>query len=222
MLTTYQERLEKIDQMVHDVAQKVLNAHKIALNSFENKDIKEFEAVIELIKSLDEEAREIDNEIVKTIALYGPEASHLRELVSYIKLTNEVVRIGDYAKTYAKNISRHIKNEITFSEIDEYIVQLHQNAIDALEIAFEMLDERDVEKIEENYRKVMVEESKTDEVFRLFEKELIATLCDNVAMLQDYLGVLSTCRKLERTADRAVEVAKLFLFAKKGGRLENF
>ncbi len=222
MLTTYKEKLDAINGMVHDVAKKVLNAHKIALSSFEKKDVKEFEAVVELVKSLDLEAREIDNEIVKTIALYGPEATHLRELIAYIKLTNEVVRIGDYAKTYAKNISRHIKNEVEFTQIDEYIIQLHQSAIDALEVAFEMLDESDLEKIEDLYRKVLVEESKTDEVFKLFEKELIANLCTDLAKLQDYLSVLATCRKLERTADRAVEVAKLFIFAKKGGRLENF
>ncbi|WP_187647123.1 phosphate signaling complex PhoU family protein [Nitrosophilus labii] len=222
MLKNYQEKLDHINTLVTDVAGKVLNAHKIALDSFERKDIKEFESVLQLVKTLDEEAREIDNEIVKTIALFGPEATHLRELIAYIKLTNEIVRIGDYAKTYAKNISTHIKNDIRFEDVDAYILQLHETAIEALEFALAMLEESDIEEIEDLYRKTLVEESKTDEIFKLFEKELISNLCEDVNKLIDYLNILSTCRKLERTADRAVEVAKLLIFAKKGGRLEIF
>jgi len=222
MLKNYQEKLNHISSLVFDIASKVLNAHKVALDSFERKDIKEFKSVLQLIKTLDEEAREIDNEIIKAVALYGPEATHLRELIAYIKLTNEVVRIGDYAKTYAKNIAVHIKNEIEFDEIDGYILQLHEAAIEALEKALEILETNNNEKIEDLYRKTLVEESKTDEIFKLFEKELISNLCNDVKKLEDYLNILSTCRKLERTADRAVEIAKLLLFAKKGGRLEIF
>ncbi len=222
MLKNYEEKLRMINTMVEESAQKVVNAHKVALDSFKNKDPKEFESVLLLVKSLDEEARAIDNEVVKTIALFGPEASQLRQLIAYIKLTNEIVRIGDYAKTYAKNMSQHIKNEIEFTELDNYILQLHETAIDALESALGILSAEDESSIEDLVRKTQVEESKTDEIFKLFEKELIANLCNDSEKITDYLNVLSTCRKLERTADRAVEISKLLIFAKKGGRLENF
>ncbi len=222
MLRNYQAKIETINTMVEDAAKKVINAHKIALDSFKSNDLEKFAAVRELIKSLDTEARDIDNEIVKTIALFGPEAGELRELIAYIKLTNEIVRIGDYAKTYARNIARHIKNEIEFSQLDQYIIQLHEAAIEAMESAFAMLEAKSIEDAEELYRKTLVEESKTDDIFKLFEKELLANLCKDSEKIVDYLNVLSTCRKIERSADRAVEIAKLLLFAKKGGKLESF
>lgn len=220
MLKNYEEKLNHINSLVSDMAKKVLNAHKVAISSFERKDIKELDAVLDLVKSIDLEAREIDNEIVKTIALFGPEASHLRELLSYIKLTNEIVRIGDYAKTYAKNISSHIKKSTSF--IDRYVISLHESAIKAIEFALSIIQEEDADRIDELYRKTLVEESKADEIFRLFEKDLIANMCDDIENLPDYLNILSICRKLERTADRAVEIAKLLIFAKKGGELESF
>ncbi len=222
MLRNYQAKIDKIHLLVADAAKKVLNAHKIALDSFKSKDLEKFSAVRDLIKSLDAEARDIDNEIVKTIALFGPEASELRELIAYIKLTNEIVRIGDYAKTYARNIARHIKNEVAFDQLDQYIAQLHEAAIEALESAFAMLEAKSIEEAEDRYRKTLVEESKTDDIFKLFEKELLANLCKDSEKIVDYLNVLSTCRKIERSADRAVEIAKLLLFAKKGGKLESF
>ncbi len=222
MLRNYQEKIKKINTMVEDVAKKVVNAHKIALDSYKSKDIDKFSAVMALIKSIDAEAREIDNEIVKTIALFGPEASELRELIAYIKLTNEIVRIGDYAKTYTRNISRHIKNEIEFSQLDQYIIQLHEAAIEAMQSAFAMLEAKTDDEVEDLYHKTLVEESKTDDIFKLFEKELLANLCKDSDKIIDYLNVLSTCRKIERSADRAVEIAKLLLFAKKGGKLESF
>ncbi|BCD59879.1 MULTISPECIES: PhoU domain-containing protein [unclassified Nitratiruptor] len=222
MLKNYQERLKQINKLVSDAAKKVLNAHKIALDSFKNKDIDAFKSVAEMVKTLDNEARDIDNEVVKTIALFGPEASQLRELIAYIKLTNEIVRVGDYAKTYTKNMAKHIKNEIEFTLLDNYIVQLHESAIEALEYSLKMLNTNDLDEVEDLYRKTLVEESKTDEIFTLFEKELLENLCKDTTKLTDFLNVLSSCRKLERTGDRAVEIAKLLMFAKKGGRLENF
>ncbi len=221
MLTNYKERLEQINKMVEDVAQKVLRAHQVSLKSFIEKDGGGFDAVIDLIKTIDDEAREIDNEIVRAIALFGPEASHLRELIAYIKLTNEIVRVGDYAKTYAKNISAHLRNETSFSKIDSYIVQLHEASIEALKSSLEMLKAPE-ERSEDLFRKTLVEESKTDDIFKLFEKELLGNLCKDTQKIPDFLNILSTCRKLERAADRAVEIAKLLMFAKKGGKLENF
>ncbi|BCD62341.1 phosphate transport system protein [Nitratiruptor sp. YY08-26] len=219
MLTTYQQRVKRLNSVVQDATKKIVAAHKVALSAFKNKDLDEFEAVIELVKTMDEEARDIDNDVVKIIALFGPEASELRELIAYIKLTNEIVRIGDYAKTYAKTMKRHIAKKIDFSKLDEYVIQLHETAIKAIEFALDIIESEDGEEL---YRKTMVEESKTDEIFKLFEKELLSDLCEDSKKIADYLNVLSTARKIERTADRAVEIAKLLLFAKKGGKLESF
>ena len=222
MLKNYHQKLQEIHTLVLDTAKKTLLAHEIAYESFVNRNSEGFEKVAELIKSLDEEARTIDNEVVKAIALFGPEASQLRELITNIKLTNELVRIGDYAKTYAKSMRKHLKNEVDFTKIDKYILQLHEAAIEALHKAFAILEENDSNKIDALYHETLVEESKTDEIFTLFEKELLANLCEDTDKLEDFLNILGTCRKLERTGDRAVEVAKLQLFAKKGGKLESF
>ncbi len=222
MLKNYEEKLNYINSLVYDMSQKILNAHKIALSSFEKKDTDEFEAVFDLIKNIDLEARAIDNEVVKTIALFGPEASQLRELLSYIKLTNEIVRVGDYAKTYVKNILPHIKKEINMDFVDSYIIKLYQTAIKAIDYALSILNEEDKDKIDSLYRKTLVEESKTDEIFSLFEKELLENICKNTDEIKDYINILAICRKLERAADRAVEIAKILVFAKKGGQLESF
>ncbi|WP_200763765.1 phosphate signaling complex PhoU family protein [Nitrosophilus alvini] len=222
MLTNYEQKLKEIKSLIEDLGQNVLTAHKTALSAFKNRELEKFDEVFPIIKNIHSEANNIDNLIVKTLALYGPEATELRELISFLKITNELVRVGDYAKTYAKSMRAHIQSEVDFATLDNFIIQLHQSAIKALSNSLKSINAKEVDEFEECYRITMVEESKTDDIFKLLEKEVLANLCDDPDKMLDYLNIISTARKIERAADRAVDIAKLLLFAKKGGELESF
>lgn len=50
----------------------------------------------------------------------------------------------------------------------------------------------------------------------------MADLCKDIENSAECIEVLSTMRKLERMADRAVNVTKLMLFARVGGELRQF
>jgi phosphate transport system protein len=66
----------------------------------------------------------------------------------------------------------------------------------------------------------MVEESKSDDLYALMEKNILDFKILSDDFIANYAKILSTVRKLEKMADRAVAVAKLVLFAKSGGELK--
>jgi len=53
-------------------------------------------------------------------------------------------------------------------------------------------------------------------------KDLLKLIIDSDEIAVEYVRVLGTLRKLERSGDRAVNIAALLLFAKNGGELHMY
>ena len=168
-------------------------------------------------KSLLVKSNEIDNMIVATLALYSPEAKDLRQLVSFLKITNELVRTGSNVKDFAKKFKKSYSDDLNTSIILEYTVPLLKSALLSLQTSISIIDEIDSKHIEEKYHRVIVEESKTDDLYLMIEKNILKLITKNLDLSKEYFDILSSLRRLEKIADRAVSIANLLQFAQVGG-----
>ena len=91
MLQKYEERLIEIKKMLVDLGAEITMASETALSGMDSLDISRFDSAKTLLKNIENRANAIDNEIVVTLALFGPEAKDLRKMVAYLKITNEPV-----------------------------------------------------------------------------------------------------------------------------------
>ena len=175
-----------------------------------------------MLKNTESQANEIDQNILKTFALFEPEAVELRELVAYLKITSEIVRLSDNIKSFSKRMKGHINSEVDFTLLQEHSNHLAKSAFKSIRFAIESLYLKEKEEISDKYRKVCVEESKTDDLYSILEKNIMADLCKDIEKSADSIEILSTMRKLERMADRAVNITKLIRFARRGGEIKYF
>lgn len=219
MLPRYENKLNEIRTMISAILSQIIQSSEDTLNAFETGNIELYETSRTHIKNLQSDANRIDNEIIKTFALFGPEADELRLLVAYLKMTNEIDRIGDGLKKYSKRLHEHCIGGCDMSVLSNAIVQLHKTTINALQYIIECLNSIESCDAEDIYRKVMVEESKNDDLFSIMEKELLNRIIDADDLAVEYVKVLGTLRKLERIGDRTVNIASLMVFAQKGGEL---
>jgi phosphate transport system protein len=219
MLPRYENKLTEIRSMISALLLQIVRSSEDTLYAFENHDNALYESARTHLKNLEPEANRIDNEIIKTFALFGPEADELRLLVAYLKMTNELDRIGDGMRKYAKRLEEHCMGECDLSILKGTIIQLHKTTLNALQYLYECLDAKELCDAENLYRKVMVEESKNDDLFSIMEKELLTLIIKSGELSAEYVKVLGTLRKLERSGDRAVNIAALLLYAQKGGEL---
>ncbi|RXJ97676.1 PhoU family transcriptional regulator [Arcobacter sp. CECT 8986] len=220
MLKTYEERVEIIRNEIKQIGKIVLEANKISLKALKDHDISLLKDIDLSLKKLVSRSNEIDNMIVATLALYSPEAKDLREMVSYLKITNELVRAGSNSKTFIKTFRKSFSEELDEATILEYAIPLQKAAVNALEITLAMLDEHNEKIIEESFNKVLVEESKTDDLYAMVEKNILKLISNNYELSKDYFNLLSSLRRLEKCADRASSIANLIIFAHIGGELD--
>ncbi|MCK9371965.1 MAG: PhoU family transcriptional regulator [Sulfuricurvum sp.] len=220
MLPRYENKLSEIRSMISTLLLQIIHSSEETLLAFENNQNELYETARNYLKSLQSDANKIDNEIIKTFALFGPEADELRLLVSYLKMTNELDRIGDGMRKYSKRLEEHLNGGIDLSILTSTIIQLHKTTINALHYIHQCLEIKEGCDAEELYRKVMVEESKNDDLFSIMEKELLTLVISSGELSVEYVKVLGTLRKLERSGDRAVNIAALLLYAQKGGEMQ--
>ncbi len=219
MLKRYENKITEIQEMITTLLEKIIVSNQLTLDAFIHDKSDEYDLVKSQLKTIQSDANAIDNEIVKTFALFGPEANELRMLVSYLKMTNEIVRIGDGVKKYARRMKEHCDSECHLTPLNNTIVQLHKSTINALQYLLQCFKEFTTCNIDEYYRKVMVEESKNDDLFAILEKEIMNLIIGEKELSIEYVKVLGTLRKLERSCDRSVNIANLMLYAKEGGSI---
>ncbi len=221
MLKPYEKKIELIKNELKEISITITQANKLSLLALKENKIEDFKSIQISSKKLIARSNVIDNLIVKTLALHAPEAKDLRHLVSYLKITNELIRAGINTKGFLKTFRKAYSYELDTATILEYTIPLSKATLAALLHAIEMLDCLNTQnsKIEELYNKTLVEESKTDDLYAMVEKNILKLISKNSELSKDYLDILSSLRRIEKVADRAVSISSLMLFAHFGGNI---
>jgi len=221
MLKNQIEKYDKIKQETLELANYILSQNKTILSAIKNKEYELIEQVRKELKTdLRPKTDRIDNNIISTIALFTPEARDLREVTAFFKLTNEIIRLHSNTASFAKKFSKHFSDDLDQECILEYAIPLHKSSIEALELAFSMITMQDKFDVRECFDQVQLEESKSDDLYKMVEKNILKKTKKDQEFSKDYLDILSSLRHLEKNADRALSIAALMYFAKVGGEIK--
>jgi len=221
MLNKNEKKLAAVRQKTSEIFEDLTISQKLALHALETCDEKSFEQVKVPLKSIQKRVDDIDNLILTIFALYTPEASDLREMVSFLKITSSLQRIATNEKNYIKNM------EICNPEADEEIkrvvkesLSINRCTIKALEYTIEMINEtEDADKIQELASKVAVEYSKTDDIYTILEKDVLQVMHQKHELNEAYINLLKYIRKNLKIVDRLEDIVSRLLFARIGGKL---
>lgn len=220
MLKVYERKRTNIQDELLSIGDTVLESLEISLKALKEDNIADLKDASFSLKKLAKKSNDIDNSIVTALALYSPEAKDLRELVSYLKITNELVRAGSNTRDFAKVFRKSFSEDLNTKTILEFAIPLLKSAILSLQTALQIVKESSKTHVEEKFQRVIVEESKTDDLYSMVEKNILKLIAKNLELSKEYFDILTSLRKLAKTSDRAVSIANLLLFAEVGGELE--
>lgn len=215
-------RLQAIESAMMTMLDTIIASNEDALAGYESQKRVHYEDARAKLLTLEADADAIDDAIVARFADEGMAKEERHILVTYLKVVNELVRIGIGTRKYAKRIEKFCEDDCALSPFGSVIVPLHKSALKALELIRECFAELAFCDVEVNYRKVMVEESKNDDLYAIVEQEIMSSIEAEAERSEDYVNVLGTLRRLERICDRAVTIANLLIFAKTGGKLSTY
>ena len=153
---------------------------------------------------------EVDRLAVRIIALRAPMADDLRDVISALKISGIIERIGDYAKNIAKRVG-----EVEGRAKIEPLTLIPTMAKIAQSMIKDVLDAyaaRDAKLAVE----VVDRDEKVDEFYNSIFRNLVAHMMENPATISSAAQLLFVARNLERIGDHATNVAELVYYAATG------
>jgi len=215
MSTNFEENLLEIKNKVIDIASGLLEANKILVSALNDCEEEKFIQARAHIKNISAKSDDIDNSIIKVLALYTPEASDLRQVVAYMKITNELSRACSNTRSFIRGFTDVCK-DVDVDTIKEYALPMQASTVAAIKLSISMINCSDNDEIQEIYNDVLIEENKTDDLYEMVERKL-SLQADDASDFEKFHKILRALRKSGKIASRAISIANLLVYVKVGG-----
>jgi phosphate transport system protein len=219
MVTKFDKSLSEIQKKVISIGDGLVEANKLLLDAIQNCDTKKFDSAKQCIKNISSKTDDIDNNIIKVLALYAPEARDLRKVIAYLKITNELARASSNTRSFIRGFT-NVCNDVDVTTINEYAVPMQKATLEAIKTSINMLHIDDEDEIREIYNEVLIEENKTDDLYEMVERNLLMQ-ANSANNFEKYHKMLKALRKSSKIASRAISIANLLVYAKVGGNFHN-
>ena len=219
MISNFQTNLEEIKEKVTTIGKGLLEANLLLLNALEDCEPEKFNTAKVHIKNISSKTDDIDNVIIKVLALYTPEARDLRQVVAYLKITNELSRASSNTRSFIKGFT-DVCTDVDVQMIKEYAVPMQTSTVKAIKLTLDMLGCDDRDEIQELYNDILIEENKTDDLYEIVERSLTEQ-AQKIDTFEKFHKMLRALRKSAKIAARAISVANLLVYAKVGGNFSS-
>jgi len=220
MLPNFKTNVDDIKLKITDIGNGLLEANTLILSALTDCDPQKFSDAKSHIKNIGSKTDEIDNAIIKVLALYTPEAKDLRQVIAYLKTTNELSRACSNTRSFIRGFMGVCK-EVDGVTITEYAVPMQTATIAAVKNTINMINCDDDDEIQELYNDVLIEENKTDDLYEMVERKLSLQADDDEKSFEKFHRMLRALRKSGKIASRSISMANLLVYAKIGGNFRN-
>ena len=204
-----EKELATIKEEVSQMWRLVLSQLEKAKQSFLNNDIELAREIVSREKRVNSFELKIDSDCENYIALYNPVAVDLRLVLSLIKISSTLERIGDFAE----GVARYVVEESSNPFNDNLKEELRIEAM--FDIVAEMLSDSYVALDSENTKlsgKILSKDELVDEIYHDSIKVLAEYLRKNPAEMESGLRTMLLIRKIERIGDHCSNIVEEIVF----------
>jgi phosphate transport system protein len=206
MRDVYHEELDSIGRTLIEMTGLVGSAMGRATAALLEADLQVAESVISADDAVDALQHDLDARSLDLLARQQPVAGDLRTIITSLRMSADLERMGDLARHVAK-VARLRYPEIAVPEdLRDTIKRMGEIAVDLAQKTAEIIEGRDVETA----RELPVDDDAMDELHRA----LFGALLDNKAeySIETAIDVTLIGRYYERFADHAVSVSRRIVF----------
>jgi phosphate transport system protein len=206
MIRFMHREIEKIRKLILSLGAVVEDRVRMATRALEEQDSATAQMIIETDWEIDELEVEVEEECLKILALHQPVAVDLRFLVTAIKITNDLERVGDLAVNIAHNVitmGQYSSQNLVFdySRMADKAENMVRMSLDALV------------HLDADMAQLVVElDDDVDRIQRDAYDRITALLQQSPEQAGYFINLLLVSRHLERLADHATNIAEEIIY----------
>jgi phosphate transport system protein len=205
-----QREMEQLKKHVLSLCALVEDQVETAVRSLVERDAELARSVERRDAEIDRREVEVEEECLKTLALYQPVAVDLRFVVSVLKMNNDLERIGDLAVNIARKAVSFAEKPPT--EIPFDLTGMWENARAMLRDSIDSLVNRDAALA----NSVCARDDEVDQKKRQIRKKAEQWMVAQPQNVPALLALLAVSRSIERIADHATNIAEDVLYMIEG------
>ena len=210
----YNRKIQQIKDEILLLGSMVEQATLDSVVAFKHKELEAAKIIIEEDQAINDKRFAIENASMILFATQQPLAHDLRLLSAMLLVSNELERMGDYAKGIANNTIRLAKADIPIPIRD--IEKMADLGVSMLHRALSAFVNEDMELA----IKIPKEDDLVDDLFIKSYRAIVNAMIANPATIDDASFLLWVVHNLERFADRTVNICERTIFIISGELLE--
>ncbi|MBN2760499.1 MAG: phosphate signaling complex protein PhoU [Rhodobacteraceae bacterium] len=211
IVSSFDKDLEEINLSVLKMGGQVESAILEAARALETRDEELALTVVEGDKAIDAAEEQINNQVVRLLALRQPQAGDLRTAVAVMKTAGDLERLGDYAKNMAKRVPVLVASPM----IDGAAGALRRQARLVGQMLTDMLDafaRHDTELA----RDVIARDIEVDDMTNALFREFITHMMEDPRNITPCLHYVFIAKNIERMGDLVTHGAENVIFVTEG------
>jgi len=210
---SFEEELKRLDSTIAQMAGLVESGLASALTATARRDADLAQSVIAADMRIDELNSEIDQMVVRLLALRQPMASDLRLAVGALRIASDLERIGDYAanvakRTMALNQLPPVSPISGIPRMGKLVQSILKEVIDAF-----------VNRDADAALRVWQRDEEVDEMYTSLFRELLTYMMEDPRNITPCTHVLFMAKNIERIGDHATNIAEIIHFIVTGSMI---
>jgi phosphate transport system protein len=154
--------------------------------------------------------RDVEQLVIRMLALRQPMASDLRQIVSSLKISSDLERIGDYAANVAKRSI--VLNQFNLPFKLGGLTQMTRLVQENLKLTIDVVGDSDPERAVQVWRA----DQAVDDIYTAIFRELITYMMEDPRNITPCTHLLFVAKNLERIGDHTTNIAETVHYAATG------
>ncbi|MDP2698843.1 phosphate signaling complex protein PhoU [Thalassospira sp.] len=210
IVSSFDEELTRLNNIISQMGGLAESQLISAIRAVVKRDSELAEKVIVSDLRLDNLEQEVQDFVVRFLALRQPMADDLRQVVTALKLSNDLERIGDLAKNIAKR--SQVLNQVPPIRPVQAIPNMAKLAQEIIKDVLDAYIEGDAEKAQ----RVWARDQEVDEMYNSLFRELLTYMMEDPRNITASTHLLFIAKNIERIGDHATNIAETIYYRIKG------
>ena len=213
IVKSYEQELRQLGNMLTEMGGIVENQVAMASEAIITRDSAVASKVVEADPRVDAIERQVEQFVIRMLALRQPLAGDLRLIIAALKITGDLERMGDYASNVAKRSI--VLDQFPLPYSLGGLAHMARLVQENLKTIIDAVGEQDADKAVEVWRS----DQAIDDLYNTIFRELITYMMEDPRNITPCTHLLFIAKNLERIGDHATNIAETIHYAVKGENL---
>src|SRR5690554_4613160 len=201
IVRSFDEERARLREELLRMGQMAASQLEAALDVVERRDDAAARRVIDNDEAIDALEKEINEDVVK-LALRGPLARDLREILAALRVASDIERIGDYAANVAKrSLALNQSPQLPVTRGLKGLARIADRQLREVLQAYRDGDAGAAQRIREN-------DAELDRMYTGLFRELLTYMMEDARAITPCTHLLFMAKNLERIGDHATNIAE--------------